>query len=313
MSYVYDLSDFKRYLSDLYPSYRVDGLVFWQNRIPLPIDLFNRIFAEADIFFSHYLNHLLVAVIALENQKEILGNIDKKISFSELPSSSVGVYVRETANTIGIILNTNRKYSNIAVALADLLSFGEYLPEPNQLAKALCHQGKKYARIYCSSPFREIINAHSNVFNDIAFDNTDMFGNVIADHYNIYRSGFSDALAIIFNQLIDFRVLCAGRSTSLQRISLSVEKEGSDFNVDIKKTKDGSLWEPDYDNEHILRLNPEHPFFTASVTNKSIESLKVLLFCLSKFEYSQFSDSQRKLMENMRQEISRELWIKYDN
>ena len=49
-------------------------------------------------------------------------------------------------------------------------------------------------------------------------DNTDMFGNIIADRYNIYRAGFGDALAFIFNALLDFRILCSGRGGHLQEL-----------------------------------------------------------------------------------------------
>ena len=47
MSYQYDLADFKRYLHDKNRYYRVDGLIFWQNRIPMPIDQFNRYFDKS--------------------------------------------------------------------------------------------------------------------------------------------------------------------------------------------------------------------------------------------------------------------------
>ncbi|WP_210437722.1 hypothetical protein, partial [Vibrio crassostreae] len=73
--------------------------------------------------------------------------------------------------------------------------------------------------------------------------NTDMFGNIIADRYNIYRSGFSDALAIIFNALLEFRILCSGRGEHLQKIRVMAPLI-EDIDVRVGKTSDGSLWEP---------------------------------------------------------------------
>jgi hypothetical protein len=163
------------------------------------------------------------------------------------------------------------------------------------------------------SLFREVFNnQHPGIYAQIGCDNTDMFGNIVADRYNIYRSGFSDALAIIFNLLLDFRIVCTNHRSSIQRISISVE-QSDNFNIELKRTKDGSLWEPDYTDDHVLRINPEHPFFKAATDGGSTLMLNELLYSLSKFENSQFSDTQRKLLENMRQEISRELWIKHDN
>ena len=56
MDYQFDVSDFKAYLKDKNPAYRVEGLTFWQKRIPLPIDLFNRIFDDSLIMNNNELH-----------------------------------------------------------------------------------------------------------------------------------------------------------------------------------------------------------------------------------------------------------------
>jgi hypothetical protein len=310
MIYTYDLSDFKRFLNNHNPKYRVDGLIFWQNRIPLPIDLFNRMFNESDFFLEVYLDHVMASVISFENMEEIFGS---NISFSELPTDTLNTASSIVSDAFSSIIQGCGHYKRTASRFADLLSFDDYQLNSVRLTNAVRHQGKKYARLFLPSPFREIFtNLHPGILAQIACDNTDMFGNIVADHYNIYRSGFSDALAIIFNLLLDFRIACTNNKSSIQRISIHVE-QSDNFNIELKRTNDGSLWEPDYTDDHVLRINPEHPFFKAATDAGSTLMLNEILYSLSKFENSQFSDTQRKLLENMRQEISRELWIKHDN
>lgn len=310
MAYKYDLHDFKRFLNDRNASYRVDGLVFWQNRIPLPVDLFNRMFGEADLFLSLYLDHIVAALIAQGHTRQLLGG---RIGFDALPGKEVQAMRGPVARGFGEIIASDSKYAHTAAALAGLLGIDDYRPSGSRLATAICHQGKKYSRLYLPERFREIIGkSHRVAAQVIGCDNTDMFGNVIADHYDIYRSGFSDALSIIFNLLVEFRLLCGGVSSSIQRVALEIEEGPEGIAVEVKKTSDGSLWEPDYGDDHVLRLNPEHPYFRAMVTDGQTRYLNELLSALARFEYGQFSDTQRKLLENMRQEVSRDLWIRYD-
>ena len=84
MSYQYDLADFKRYLQDRNRAYRVDGLIFWQNRIPLPIDLFNRIFDESDQIVTDYIYQLAASTLAFNKA----GAFEEKLGHpvSDLPT-----------------------------------------------------------------------------------------------------------------------------------------------------------------------------------------------------------------------------------
>ena len=87
MSYQYDLADFKRYLHDRNRAYRVDGLIFWQNRIPLPIDLFNRIFDESDQIVTDYIYQLAASTLVFNKA----GAFEKKLGHpvSDLPTDKL--------------------------------------------------------------------------------------------------------------------------------------------------------------------------------------------------------------------------------
>jgi hypothetical protein len=307
MSYQYDLADFKRYLYVKNPKYRVDGLVFWQNRIPLPIDLFNQIFDESEAIMVEYVRQVTVSALVFccaDEWMDFFGT-----SVNDLPGDRVSK--REVAVTewINDRLEENPEIGNLSFDVAELLSLDGFDLVGDELTASLSHQGKKYARLFMPSAIRDIYDKRvGNV--EVGKDNTDMFGNIIADRYSIYRSGFSDALAIIFNALLDFRILCAGRGSYMKRLNLFVEKtEGMDIRFD--KTSDGSLWEPRVDDDLYVSLNPEHPFLR-NMPKAEAQVLAELLYYLAEFENSQFSDTQRKLLENMRQEVSRSLWIRHD-
>jgi hypothetical protein len=156
------------------------------------------------------------------------------------------------------------------------------------VVETLQHQGKKYSRILIPHEVRSKFDATPSC-ERIGDDNTDMFGNIIADRYNIYRSGFSDALAIIFNVLLEFRILCSGRGEHFKKITVAaVSIDDIDFRVG--KTLDGSLWEPSYKDDHHITLNRERP----KIRNLfGIESNSVagLLFYLGAFESAQYSEA----------------------
>ena len=286
-------------------------MIFWQNRIPLPMDLFNRMFEDGGYFFSLYTDHLVAALIALEYGTEVCEKFG--ISFEDLPSKNLLAARITLEEVLRQIIDCEQRIQATAAAVADLLQLENYQLNAASLVSALCHQGKKYLRLNCPTAIRNILEARfPQASLPIGCSNTDMFGNVIADRYNIYRSGFSDALAIIFNKHLDFRLICHGHGSGLQRVSLTVENGDVNVNLVEERTRDGSLWEPDYQDDHVLRMNPEHPFYKrmAGAVNSAVVTELLYEICI--FENSQFSDSQRKLLENMRQEISRELWIKFD-
>ena len=307
MSYQYDLSDFKRYLNDKNSKYRVDGLIFWQNRIPLPIDLFNKIFNESDRIVTDYVYQLAASAVAFSNREAFESTFE--VAVIDLPKGDLKKKHFALLDWLNEQLPERSEITRMAYEVADILGLESFSFSIEKVAEALQHQGKKYARIFMPEP----VKAQYALITDcdgVGTDNTDMFGNIIADRYNIYRSGFSDALAIIFNALLEFRIYCSGRGEHLSNYRIVAPLiEGID--VRLAKTSDGSLWEPGYEDDHYVTLNNEHPLMR-NLSEEQSKPLAECLFFMGEFENSQFSDTNKKLIENFRQEVSRSLWIKHD-
>ncbi|QUM81417.1 hypothetical protein HWV01_14550 [Moritella sp. 5] len=307
MSYQYDLSDFKRYLNNKNAKYRVDGLIFWQNRIPLPIDLFNRIFNESDQIVIDYVYQVVASSVVFSERLSFENTFS--ITVVELPNKDLKKQALVLDAWLQERLPTNSTVIRMAYEVADILGLDGFEFSSNKVAEALQHQGKKYARIFMPREVKKEFDAISGC-NAVGQDNTDMFGNIIADRYNIYRSGFSDALVIIFNALLEFRILCSGRGVHLQQIRV-IPPMIDDIDVRVGKTSDGSLWEPGYEDDHYITLNREHPL-VRHLSEEESKPLAEVLFFLGEFENGQFSETNKKLIENLRQEVSRSLWIKHD-
>ena len=307
MNYQYDLSDFKRYLNDKNPKYRVDGLIFWQNRIPLPIDLFNLIFNESDQIVTDYVYQVVASAVTFSNSE--LFESAFSISVNDLPKGDLKKRHLDLLDWLGEQLSGRSIIIGMSYEISDILGLDGFTFSIDKVADALQHQGKKYARIFMP----EAVKAQYVLIPDcegVGVDNTDMFGNIIADRYNIYRSGFSDALSIIFNALLEFRILCSGRGEYLSKYRV-IAPLIANIDVRLGKTSDGSLWEPGYEDDHYITLNNEHPLIRY-LSEEQSQPLAECLFFIGEFENSQFSDTNKKLIENLRQEISRSLWIKHD-
>ncbi|MGQ8367368.1 hypothetical protein [Glaciecola sp. 1036] len=307
MSYQFDLGDFKRYLNDKNPKYRVDGLIFWQNRIPIPIDLFNRIFNESDQIVSDYVYQIVGSAVTFSHRDSF--EMTMAVEVADLPNGDLKRRALALKDWLNENLPDKSPVVRMSYEVADILGLDNFIFSIDKVSEALQHQGKKYARIFMPVEIRNQFNLIPDC-EGVGADNTDMFGNIIADRYNIYRSGFSDALAIIFNALLEFRILCSGRGEHLQRLRI-ITPILEDVDVRLGKTTDGSLWEPGYDDDHYITLNCEHPL-VRNLSEEHSKPLAELLFYMGEFENSQFSDDSKKFVENMRQIVSRSLWIKND-
>tara|TARA_B110000503_G_C7141538_1_gene411050 strand:- start:1130 stop:2053 length:924 start_codon:yes stop_codon:yes gene_type:complete len=307
VSYQYDLSDFKRYLNNKSAKYRVDGLIFWQNRIPLPIDLFNRIFNESDRVVTDYVYQITASAVVFSERESFEDTFN--VLVTELPKGDLKKQVIPLEDWLRERLHRDCAITRMAYAIADILGIDGFEFSSHKVAESLQHQGKKYARIFMPNEVKKEFDTIADC-NEVGQDNTDMFGNIIADRYNIYRSGFSDALAIIFNALLEFRILCSGRGKYLPKICI-IAPMIDEIDVRIGKTSDGSLWEPSYEDGHYITLNSEHPLIRHLSEDES-KPLAELLFYLGEFENGQFSETNRKLIENLRHAVSRSLWIKRD-
>lgn len=307
MIYQYDLADFKRYLNDKNSKYRVDGLIFWQNRIPLPIDLFNRIFNESDKIVSDYVYQISASAATFSHRDSFEKNMTVKVS--DLPKDELKKQVLVLNEWLHETLPDNSPIVRMAYEVADILGLDNFVFSIDKVAEALQHQGKKYARLFIPAEVRVQLSLITDC-EDVGINNTDMFGNIIADRYNIYRSGFSDALAIIFNALLEFRILCSGKGEHLPQLRV-IAQLIEDVDVRLGKTKDGSLWEPGYEDDHYITLNSEHPL-VRNLSEDQSKPLAEFLFYMGEFENCQYSDESKKLVENLRQAVSRSLWIKHD-
>ncbi|WP_076543063.1 hypothetical protein [Shewanella sp. UCD-KL21] len=307
MSYQYDLSDFKRYLNDKNSKYRVDGLIFWKTTIPLPIDLFNRIFNESDQIVTDYVYQLAASAVVFSHRDSFESEFS--IAVTDLPKNDLKKKNKLLEGWLTEHLPSNSAVPHMAYEVADILGLGNFIFSVKKVAAALQHQGKKYARIFMPTEVRVLFNRISDV-DSVGQDNTDMFGNIIADRYGIYRAGFGDALVAIFNGLLDFRILCSGRGDHLNQFRV-ITPLIEDIDVRFGKTSDGSLWEPGYEDDHYITLNSEHPL-VRNLSEGESQPLAEFLFFLGEFENGQFSETNKKLIENLRQEVSRSLWIKHD-
>lgn len=307
MDYQYDLADFKRYLNQKNEKYRVDGLIFWQNRIPLPIDLFNRIFNESDQIVTDYIYQVAASAVTFSNRNSFQEIFD--IEVTDLPKADLKKQLIDLNHWLTEALYDGSAVVNMTYEIADLLGMDGFTFSISKVADALQHQGKKYARIFMPV---EVKQQYSSIkgCDEVGQDNTDMFGNIIADKYNIYRSGFSDALAIIFNALLEFRILFSGKGGYLPKVRI-IAPVVDDVDVRIGKTSDGSLWEPRYEDDHYITINQDHPL-VRQLSAEQFGPLAECLFFLGELENSQFSDEKKKFVEELRQSLSRSLWIKYD-
>ncbi|MDC9597935.1 hypothetical protein [Xenorhabdus anantnagensis] len=307
MNYQYDLADFKRYLHDKNASYRVDGLIFWQNRIPLPIDLFNRIFNESDMIVTDFIYQVAASAAVFSNKVSFENTLG--IAVADLPKGELAKQNAELNDWITENLPSNCKIVRMAYEAAELLGLEDFEFSASSVSTALIHQGKKYARLFIPSEIKKLMTGIPEC-ESVGQDNTDMFGNIIADRYNIYRSGFSDALAIIFNALLEFRILFSGKGGYLPKLRV-IAPSFTDFDIRLGKTADGSLWEPGYGDDHFIILNKDHPVIR-HLTEEQCNALAEFLFFMGQYENVQFSDQSKKFIENLRQTISRSLWLEYD-
>ena len=304
--------DFKKYLLENLHDSRQEELIFWKKGIPLPIDLVYKIFDQRGELIKCYLDHISSAylysfILKQEGQdwaSEIdqLPSEDKKNSINEL-KKLFSKYVNKS-NVVGL-----------SKALADKLFVIEYAFSYDNFIFSICHEGRKYKRLYLPLKIKEIIKKHdAELLKSVGISNGDMFGNVVADALHVYRSGFSDAFAAIFNKLLDFILERSedkqiGNSTASKiKISQVGEPETSYSNYKTGNISDGSLWEPKYqDASSSFIINSKHPYFEFINNKSGIEVLIDLASQCALIENETLKDSTSKILEIFRQDLSRRL------
>ncbi len=313
-NYKYEKYDFKRFLEDSNPDrFRSEKHMFWVGTIPLPDEIVFQMFDDRGKLIGFYLNHLFALLGLLE--------IESESSFDE---SVVALYPDKT-NPLNIsfnelkkkLLNKKSSYGEIVKKLCELLQLDSYTYDFTFIEEALLHKGKKYNRMYIHPEVRKFLEGELDWFDYGSFRaQSDMFGNVLADHYKIYRGGISDALSGIFNKLIDFLILGAQHNVSERvsvnnsNISIEVAKKENEIDsafFEERSLMDGSIWEPAYIGEQLgFYIDPSHPY-SEKVLNSNDEGAFMLLRMLSNLEFNTFNEKERQKYQSIRKELSRKL------
>ena len=304
--------DFKKYLLANLPDSRQEELIFWKKGIPLPIDLVYKIFDQRGDLLKSYLDHISSVYLYLYIVKKEGKDWEKEIN--SLPNEKNRNNVVELNELFKKYIN-NSNVIGLGKELAEKLFVVEYSFSFDNFISSLCHEGRKYKRLYLPLKLKEILKKlDPESLKCIGVSNGDMFGNVVADLLYVYRSGFSDAFAAIFNKLLDFVLeKSEGKQISIStasriKISQVSEPEVSYSIYNAGRITDGSLWEPKYqDAVSSFILNNNHPYFEF-INNKS--GIEVLVDIASQFaliENETLKDSTSKVLEIFRQDLSRRL------
>lgn len=312
----YELVNFKKYLYQNFKKFRPGGLSVWCNTIPVPVDIFDELFHRSDEFFSLYLDYVFGALLAHTWIEKTFA----PFNLVDLPDLKIiSNYEHEMRSGFKLILDKDaERIFTLLIRARVLLGQEGYLLNPNALLKALSHKGKKYSRIYIPEVFRaQIYKAFPGAKAGLGKGNYDMFGNVLADELEVYRIGFSDAFAQIFNRMLDFKILCNSQKMnslgSINRVAEESVTYQTDQNWLTGRTSDGSLWEPFYDGQVKTRINVTHPLYRhVKAEPEKQKAFQALIKKLSEYEMNAMNDKQLRQLENLRKDISRDLWLEYE-
>lgn len=312
MADTFDISGFKKYLFLEPHRFRMDGLSIWYNSIPLPIDLFDLFFESWRDYFQLYLDHLMAGLLIEHICNS--GNADAFTASSFPDAELVKAHRTVLHKNLEVALQTTPELSSVAKKIATILGIDSYEISLQNILDAASVDGKKYQRLYIPKALREVIKSEvAGSLQSFATSNGDMIGNIIADQLKLYRSGFGDALAGLFNKLIDYKVdKCSGfikqQSLTVLNVQDNVEL-GMVVPVVVQRTTDSALWEPAFDGEVKMRLNPKHPFYKFIAKDKGNAEVIKFLSVMTLLEANCPNDKDLKIWEAIRTSISRSLWI----
>lgn len=317
--YSLDKYEFKKYLLDELSDTRQEELIFWKRNIPMPVDLIYNIFEKRGNLFSTYLDHIGAAYLFAWTEKKEGRNW--KANFPSQPT-------KENISQKALLLDKFSKYfeeSGIGEILnnfAELFLLENYRPDSAALATALCHDGRKYKRLYIPQPVREKLKQiFPELLTEMSLSNWDMFSNVIADELKVYRMGFADAFNGIFIKLTEFILKSSeGKrkhlvsATGFDLVQAKKDSE-SQTSLTYDSVTDGSAWEPVYTSGRTSAvMNKLHPFSDQlrKSGNEAEAIVGKLLNIMAEKENQVIRDRDKKIIELFRQDVSRELRIKAD-
>jgi len=318
--YTLDKYDFKKYLLTTLPDTRQEELIFWKKNIPMPVDLIYTLFEKRGVLLAAYLNHIgaacLYAYACKDQGKDWINEIGMQPNAGNLNHlGSITSLFKDHLYSSGI--------GKLLIDLAELLLLENYFPDEKALAIAICHKGRNYKRLFIPAHFREKIKrVFPEILDHIAKSNWDMFSNVVADELKVYRMGFADGFVGIFNSLIELMLINSSTvkkgfsSAAGFKIIHNRGSQKSASGVVYGVVTDGSIWEPVYsDGRTTFVLNQMHPFCD-QLRKKGSEAEAIVCQLLSVFaerENQIIRDSEKRIIEIFRQDISRELRLKSEN
>jgi len=316
--YTPDKYSFRKYLLNELEETRQEELIFWKKTIPMPVDLIYDIYEKRGTLLAQYMDHIGAAYLFTWSEKQKGNNWEEAVTFA--PSKKLEGQISEIRSTFHQYYDSSR-VEDILSELAEIFMVEDYFPDPERLVAAMLHHGKKYERLYYPKAVREIIKKRFDEFVPImAQGQTDMFSNVVADELNIYRMGFADAFAGIFNRLIDFVLMFyyqGIQTSSNANIKIKVDtRQTTSGAIEFGNITDGAIWEPAYKGSAIsLRLNEKHPFITyiKKGGENTEKAVSLLLHAMAEIEYRTPRDGDKKIIENFRQELSRALRLKMED
>ena len=310
MKHVFDNPGFKNYLLSKKKKFKADGLSIWFSTIPIPLDLFDTFFDSWKEFFALYLDHLIVSII-LANNIHLLNS--REINFKDLPTDGLSPRSKDIVTEIIIhCLKSDSQYHKFAKELSNILGVDDYILEESALMSALSHKGKKYERLFIPTLFRTLISRDYPVaLTEVAIKNGDMFGNIVADRIGLYRAGFGDALSALFNELLDYKIeKCSGLISHESSVKLRFENS-SDPSVNSRvlhaRSSDGCLWQPFFDGDVKMKLNPTHPFYKVIAECGNPLATFQILLRMSEIECHSTSTRELELIEGFRINLSKSL------
>ena len=300
----YTYKEFLNFCHQKNSKIRIEADIVWHGKIPLPDSLVKKIFFDAQNMLSIYLDHLISACAV--KTYDLLNNTN---FFSLVPAASLQTDRGDQVDHFLDAVRQNQKFIEIEDFIIQASGLQNYQKlTPTRFTATLRHAGKKYERIYVPKKIKNFISKTAPKLNEsIGISNGDMFGNVIADELNIYRSGFSDAFAGIFKEYLEYKFEFFGNFdpalSALGVVSrIDYEEMGS---VSISKNMVGNLWEPKLGSEGGIDtfINETHPMMLKENLSAD-ERFNLLLLAMSHEEMHQMNDNNKELIEEFRMRVS---------
>ncbi len=306
----YSYPDFIEYCTKNNNSFRSENEIFWSNRIPVPSILVKRVFFSSDTYLKEYVHHLLAGTILALND---LSHSEEKV-FQSLPDPEVTHIKNDFLKEIWNDAQGIDKFKEFERVVSSMCGLGAFELNVDDYLGCLSHKGKKYDRLYYPEVVKQLIEeAFPKVFNLLKRSNGDMFGNVVVERLNIYRSGFSDAFTAIFNRFLDFKF------ELFPNVNPLVVNQGQTEIVTVRNIgfiepveyAGGNWWNPVMQQGGAIgvEIDLNHPINTLPPE----EQLHLLLLALAKEEMFIFNDEQKMAVENYRFRVSQELRITCKN